>query len=142
MTDTMQDYLKKLQFVTPETGVLDIYNLMKSKKIRHLPVIDKGESVGIISDRDVQFVHATKDTFQLKAKDIMTSEPYSVDIMTTVAHVVNIMAQKKISSVLIHDKSKKVVGIFTSTDALNILTEHYKSSDQFIEDSIKESVIH
>lgn len=124
----MQDYLKNLQLVTPDTDVMEIFKLMKSKKIRHLPVVNNGESVGIISDRDVQFVQASGDTFKLTAKDIMTKDPYSVDTMTSVAHVVNIMSQKKISSVLIHDTNKKVVGIFTSTDALNILTEHYKNA--------------
>lgn len=126
--DTMKSFIKdEIYMVTPTTSVLEIFNLMKSKKIRHVPVVDNGEAIGVISDRDVQFITHAGDAFQLKASDIMTAEPYSVDSLTSVPHVVNTMAQKKINSILIHDEQHKIVGIFTSTDALQILADHYKN---------------
>ena len=132
MDDTLQSLAKSksMRLAAPEESVLDVFNAMKRHKVRHIPVVEKGKAVGIISDRDLQFVNATGDGFQLKAKDIMTPNPFSVDSMTSIPHVVNIMANKKINSVLIHDKKQKVVGIFTSTDALNILCELYKPKER------------
>lgn len=40
-------------FVDPETTIDDCMTLMTEKKIRHLPVLDNGELVGIISIGDV-----------------------------------------------------------------------------------------
>jgi acetoin utilization protein AcuB len=129
--DKMKSFIRDgIHMVDPSTGVLEVFNMMKSKKVRHIPVIEKGEAVGIISDRDVQFINHAGDAFQLKAADVMTTEPYSVDSMTSIPHVVNVMAQKKINSVLIHDVNHKIVGIFTSTDALQILSDHYKSLEE------------
>lgn len=126
--DTMKGFIRDVvHMVTPTTGVLEVYNIMKSKKIRHIPVVENGEAVGVISDRDVQFINYAGDAIQLKASDVMTTGPYSVDSLTSIPHAVNVMAQKKINSVLIHDTDKKIVGIFTSTDALQILSSHYKS---------------
>lgn len=127
MSDTLQDFVKtNIHMVDQDMNVFEIFQLMKKHKIRHVPVVEKGEAVGMISDRDLQFVNATGDSLQLKAKDVMTNNPFSVDSMTSVPHVVNAMAAKKINSVLIHDQNKKVVGIFTSTDALKILSELYR----------------
>lgn len=126
--DTMNKFLRDgVHMVEPNTGVLEVFNLMKSKKVRHIPVVQNGEAVGVISDRDVQFINHSGDAFQLKASDVMTAAPYSVDSLTSVPHVVNVMAQKKINSVLTHDQSHKIVGIFTSTDALQILADHFKN---------------
>lgn len=131
MSDTVQDYVKKnIYMVKPDEEITTIFNSMKRHKVRHIPVVENGEAVGIISDRDLQFLNWTQESLQLKAKDIMTAQPYSVDQMTTIPHVVNSMASKKINSVLIHDQSKKVVGIFTSTDALKILSETYKVKEE------------
>ena len=129
--DTMKAYLKDgVHMVEPSAGVLEVFNLMKSKKVRHIPVVEKGEAVGVISDRDVQFINHAGDAFQLKASDVMTTEPYSVDSLTSIPHVINVMDQKKINSVLIHDENHKIVGIFTSTDALQILADHYKNIEE------------
>ncbi len=42
--------------VTPLTDLVDCLGLMEEYRIRHLPVIEKGKLVGIVSIRDVLFV--------------------------------------------------------------------------------------
>ncbi len=39
--------------VTPRTSVAEARRLMQRHRIRHLPVVDHGRLVGIVSDRDV-----------------------------------------------------------------------------------------
>lgn len=56
----------------------------------------------------------------------MTPSPVSVDTLTTIPHAIKLMRQNRVNSVLVHDKENKVVGIFTSTDALDILAQHYQ----------------
>jgi CBS domain-containing protein len=49
-------------FVTPDTKIEECMQLMTSKFIRHLPVCDKGELVGLISIGDVvKFIINQKD---------------------------------------------------------------------------------
>lgn len=42
-------------YVSPFTDILDCLNLMKDKKIRHVPVLDKGRLVGLVSMRDLLY---------------------------------------------------------------------------------------
>lgn len=127
MSDTMQAFRKdKMKWVGPEESTLDIFNLMKKSKIHHLPVIEDGKTVGIISDRDVSFVDKTGNSLNLQAKHIMTPYPVVVDELTTIPHAVKLMKQNKINSILIRDSSGKISGIFTSTDALDLLIRHYQ----------------
>ena len=39
--------------VTPQTGTRDCMSLMSHKKFRHLPVVDDGKVLGLISIRDI-----------------------------------------------------------------------------------------
>jgi CBS domain-containing protein len=39
--------------VTPQTGTRDCMSLMSHKRIRHLPVVDAGKVLGMISIRDI-----------------------------------------------------------------------------------------
>ena len=49
-------------FVTPDTDVQDCMQIMTNKFIRHLPVMDNGELIGIISIGDVvKYVIEKKD---------------------------------------------------------------------------------
>src|SRR5680860_421791 len=40
--------------IEPSADVVEARSLMSSNRIRHLPVVDDGRVVGILSDRDVQ----------------------------------------------------------------------------------------
>lgn len=125
-SDIMKGYVKSnIIMAQADSSVQEIYSLMKKNNIRHIPVVQNGEAIGIISDRDVNFVNQASSDLSLKAEDIMTSEPYSVDEQMSVPHVVKIMSQRKFNSVLIHNDEKKIVGIFTSSDALDILSDHF-----------------
>jgi CBS domain-containing protein len=43
----------ELHTVVPDTTVVDCMGIMTDRKVRHLPVIDEGDLVGVISIGDV-----------------------------------------------------------------------------------------
>ena len=97
---------------------------MKKKQIKHLPVIDNGEAIGIISDRDLQFITSSGAPDKIKCRDIMTEDPMTVRTNESIQEVARMMIEKKINSVLINNSEGKVVGIFTSTDALKLIEDY------------------
>ncbi|OIQ20488.1 MAG: hypothetical protein BM556_00670 [Bacteriovorax sp. MedPE-SWde] len=113
--------ISNLTFLAPESTVFDAYERMKRDQIHHIPVVANGEAIGIISDRDLQFVTLAGNSQNIKCKDIMTEAPVIVDTTTPLTDVADLMIGKKVNSVLINNSEGKVVGIFTSTDALKLL---------------------
>lgn len=111
---------ENLTFVEPEASVFKVYEMMKKNQIHHVPVIANGDAIGIISDRDLQFVTVWGNN-DMSCNDIMTKDPLTVDTNTPVTLIAKLMLEKKINSVLIHNENKKVVGIFTTSDALKLI---------------------
>lgn len=50
MTEVMSNPLKT---ISPTASIWDAIEIMNNSKIRHLPVVDKGRLVGIITERDL-----------------------------------------------------------------------------------------
>ena len=57
--DVMQS---RLVTVTPKTTLPQAMRLAAERRIRHLPVVDDGELVGIVSDRDLKQAMASPAT--------------------------------------------------------------------------------
>lgn len=95
--------------------------------VRHLPVQWGGELVGILSDRDLNYVRAEEDAAleQTKVGDVCTEEPYVVQKGTLLSDVASVMAADKLGCALVLDKHK-LVGIFTTVDACRVLAELLK----------------
>ncbi len=113
----------RLAFLYPEQTVFDAYNEMQKRQVRHLPVLEKGVAVGMISDRDLQFIHDHADGKEILCKDIMTSEPFVVSTEEPIVNLAKQMVERRINSALINNSEGKIVGIFTSTDALKLLAD-------------------
>jgi len=110
--------------INGESSLMQAKSFMIEHKIRHLPVMDKGQTVGIISEKDIDFIQSFKGV-DLKTESIsnaMTSSPYIVEANSHLDEVCKYMATNKIGSVLVQD-NKKLVGIFTWVDALNAMDE-------------------
>ena len=114
--------ISNLIFISPNSTVHDAYEVMKKSQIHHVPVVEKGEAIGIISDRDLQFITLMGNSNEIKCQDIMTKDPVIVDTSSPISEVSLTMVEKNINCVLINNSEGKVVGIFTSTDALKLLS--------------------
>lgn len=118
------------KFMTPSPLTVDRHEtisatrqLMAKHQIRHLPVVDGGRLVGMISDRDLQFVETLKtlDPESAVVEDAMSPEPLRFVPSTPLGKVAEAMADSKYGSVVIVDEQGLVVGVFTTIDALRAL---------------------
>ncbi len=98
---------------------------MREHSIRHMPVLNGGTVVGIVSDRDLQFLVTLGDAVSedIAVEEAMSPEVYQAAPGTPVQEVVVFMAEHKIGSAVVLD-GRKVVGIFTTTDALRALAKY------------------
>lgn len=122
LNETLSNYvIPNLTIAQKNSSVFEVYELMKKNQIRHIPIVENGSAVGIISDRDLQFLTLGNQDDQITCGDLMTIEPYSVAQDMTISSVSNEMARRRINCALIHNEAKKIVGIYTSSDALEVL---------------------
>ena len=119
--------------VTPETSLLKLGKLMRDKKVRRLPVLDDKEHVvGIISDRDVRDASPSKATTldmyemhyllaEVRAKDIMTANPFTIKPTDTIEMAAMLMQDKKIGGLPVVEESGRMVGIISDHDVFKAL---------------------
>ena len=93
--------------------------MMREFDVRHLPVLEAGQLVGIISDRDVNFAESipSVDTEKLAIEEVYTPDPYQVAADANLIEVCQNMIDKKIGCALITEQGN-LMGIFTWIDAL------------------------
>jgi acetoin utilization protein AcuB len=108
--------------IKPRQSVAAAYELMSKHKIRHLPVMDDGELVGIVSQRDLFFLESLEalDPEKVMVREAMTLKPYAVEPDAPVRDVAREMADHKYGAAVVC-RDGKVVGVFTTNDALRAL---------------------
>jgi acetoin utilization protein AcuB len=107
---------------------------MMELSIRHLPVLEDGKHVGILSLRDLDFLETLKDVDPetVKVSEAMTQETFAIGPKSSVRKVAAEMATNKYGCAVIVNK-QHIIGIFTTVDALNALAtlldqQHYTPS--------------
>lgn len=97
---------------------------MRQGSIRHLPVLDGEELVGIVSHRDVHLPQSIEAVYadRVTVGEVMTAAPYRVAPDRPVFEVALAMWEHKYGSAVV-EEGGRVVGIFTTTDALRALVE-------------------
>lgn len=110
--------------VTSKHTLVEAHQVMREKGIRHLPVVDEGKLVGIVSQRDLYLLETLRgvDAARELVEEAMTDEPLTVSPDAALDVVVERMMAERRGSAVVVDR-KAVVGIFTSTDALRALVE-------------------
>jgi acetoin utilization protein AcuB len=103
------------------------WNLMKTRQIRHLPVVDADDRlVGIVTDRDlrqVPFVPVSSGRALpggLPVERIMTAAVISVQLEADIFEAARLMHEQKIGALPVV-KNGRLVGILTETDLLMAL---------------------
>ena len=120
---TVEDLMltgNKIPFVRENLIMSDALKMLSDKKLGVLVVHNnRKKTIGIITDGQIRRYNQKKYNLQnLKAKNIMTKNPLSIDKNTLAAKALNIMNTKKITSLCVYDSKKK-------TKTIGILHIHH-----------------
>ncbi len=102
--------------------------MMREHRIRHLPVQEGGQLVGILSDRDIKLAASFSGQESLTCEDVMTPDPYTVLPEAELQNVSTEMAEHKYGCAIVQQPNGKITGIFTEVDALRVLSEVLKEN--------------
>jgi acetoin utilization protein AcuB len=112
------------QTIGHEQSLTSAHRLMNELRIRHLPVLDSGRLVGVVSQRDLHFLETLRDVNpdQVMVSEAMTTDVFTVTARTTLRKAAAEMAERKLGSAIVVEDDR-VVGVFTTVDALHALVD-------------------
>lgn len=124
-------FSKNLITISSEDSIFEADHIMKTRHIRHLPVIDRdGFLVGMLSKSDyMALIHIGSDLNSIKVRELMSSPVKTFSVNAPVTSVAKLFVTQKISSGLVMDNNE-IVGIVTSQDLLRLLAETNDLEDE------------
>jgi acetoin utilization protein AcuB len=143
----VEDLMTSKVFTVEQHDLIDrVFFLIHYERIRHLPVVEKGKVIGIVSDRDLYKALGPKSnsnaieaatgtgTTELhvipkKVQHIMHRGVITVSRDTYASEAAALMADNKIGALPVVDKDNKLVGILSSTDILRVFSKIEKASE-------------
>ncbi|HZY01877.1 MAG TPA: CBS domain-containing protein [Anaeromyxobacteraceae bacterium] len=110
------------QVISSGHTLAQAHQVMRERKIRHLPVVDGGRLVGLVSQRDLYLLQTLRglDPATETVEEAMSREPFAVRPDAPLDEVALAMAEHKYGSAVVVDQGV-VVGLFTTVDALRAL---------------------
>lgn len=113
--------------VGPSETIGQADEIMTNNRFRQLPVVQDGELVGILTDRDIRsFVsgsllsnpEAREKALNTKVREIMTTEPLTLSPDDDLQEAVELFIEEKIGGIPVVDEAEGLVGIVTYVDLL------------------------
>jgi acetoin utilization protein AcuB len=123
MSLTVRDVMAtNLVTVRPRETARRAYRLMRDHRFRHLPVVEDGRLVGILSDRDLRPVLLSPTLARAQVGELMSENLTTVTPEALVEEAASLLVVKKIGCLpVVADGT--LVGIVTETDLLAVLVE-------------------
>jgi acetoin utilization protein AcuB len=110
--------------ISARRSLADAHALMRSQHLRHLPVLDGGKIVGVVSQRDLALVESLPDVSaaEVPVEDAMSTDLYTISPDAPLSLAATEMADRKLGSAIVVEHGA-VVGMFTAVDACRALAQ-------------------
>jgi CBS domain-containing protein len=123
--------------IGPNASIFAALNLLKDLDVRHLPVVENGQLVGIISDKDLKSLSAQElerasldstnfdltSVLQQPVSDFMSGNIFFVSPEAPIAEAIDIMLDQRIGAVPVVDLDNSLVGVVSYVDILRAATK-------------------
>jgi acetoin utilization protein AcuB len=104
--------------VKPDDTAAEALEIMQEWSIRHLPVVENDQLVGILSDRDL-----VRIDLDAAVSEYMTEEPITCSTTTSLAAAAETMLAEKIDCLPVLDNDEDLAGLITVSDFLELVIE-------------------
>jgi len=120
--------------VAPDMPIMEALNLMKTKQIRRMPVVDsQGKLIGIVSTKDLINASPSQATSlsvweinyligKISVNKVMTKAVLTVTEETPIEEAARLMVDNKVGGLPVM-KNDKMTGIITESDLFKVLLE-------------------
>lgn len=127
-----------IKCISPNASAYTAANQMVREKIGALAVIEKGQVIGVLSERDLMLkvLHKKIDPEKTKVRIIMSKPAITVTESTELDEVIDIMEEKRIRHIPLLDKSGKPIAMLSMrtlfTYRIDELNEENESLSLFL----------
>jgi acetoin utilization protein AcuB len=116
--------------VTPEAPLAEVWDLMREAGIRHVPVLQAGALIGMVSDRDLVSLDvarmlttdggdALRRALATPVVTVMSSDVLFVEMEDTLDDVIELMLEHKVGAIpVVRPDTRDVMGIVSYIDVL------------------------
>jgi CBS domain-containing protein len=126
---------KGVEWVAPDTPVVELAILMRSRDIGSIPIGDNDRLIGMVTDRDIVCKGLASDGFdpqRATARDVMTPGIHCCREDDDLSEAVRHMESLNVRRLPVINKSKRMVGILSLGDVSHsasseVLTECVRS---------------
>ncbi|MFP4632124.1 MAG: CBS domain-containing protein [Halobacteriota archaeon] len=106
----------------PDEPIVSVAKTMKESNVGSVVVVDDGEPVGIVTDRDLAVrVIAEERDRDVTAEDVMTPELHTVDVDEEISEVIRELGDGGVRRIPIVEDGK-IAGIITLDDIVVLLS--------------------
>ena len=121
--------------VSPRATIAEVWDLMRELEIRHVPVVEDGALVGMLSDRDLarldvarlltaEGADALRRELATPVIEVMSSDVVFVELETELSEVVGLLIEHRIGAVpVVRPDTRDVVGIVSYIDVLRAVQD-------------------
>jgi acetoin utilization protein AcuB len=121
--------------VGPDATVAEVWDLMRERAIRHIPVVEQGAVIGMLSDRDLAHLdlarlvtaegaEGLRRALATPAVKIMSADVVGVGPDAELGEVVDLLVENRIGAVpVVRPETQELVGIVSYIDVLEALRD-------------------
>ena len=108
--------------IDPDASVSEAETLLKTHRISGMPVVEKGVTVGVISQTDVLVARSSGlisgNWGRLRVRHIMSTPAVTVHIETSIRRAARLMIDRHIHRLVVVDGEERAAGVITPLDLL------------------------
>jgi CBS domain-containing protein len=106
--------------IAPQAEFHWAFDLMRSRRIHHLPVVEDGRVVGIVAERDLLLAAANFGSAEVPVREIMHGPAICVSENAQLKQAARLLVVEHIGSLPVLNARKELVGIITETDIFKV----------------------
>jgi CBS domain-containing protein len=108
----------------PDEKVIDAVEKMAKYKVGSVVIIDDGKVLGIITERDIINLVASKKDLNEKLELYMTKNPITIYFDESLEKAIQIMKEKNIRHLPVVNKEGKLIGMISARDIIRVSLEY------------------